>query len=709
MNRYRIFRILLFLAIPALVVGGPCLPGSDLKIATQNVSKIGTYAGQESIRIFQGLAPDITLLQEWRIGGGTYRDYVDQAFGPEFDFFLGSGGSGAFVANNGIVSRWTIQTAGNWEDTVGGSNRPDFAWVEIDLPGNTDLLAVSVHLKADAGEAATRALQATLIKTYVEDYIASRGFTGYIIVGGDLNTETQYEWCIQTFATFLDPATFRPEDRLGDENTNQSRDRPFDWIMPNQLLDDRHATLIIGTEDYEYDAGIVLDSHVFSRWSDTTTAPPSTPLWNLPPVLYGDSHSFAMDHMAVMQAYDVFPSPTPAPSMTPSPQPTPSIPPRTPTPRPTPTAEIVRGPISGRVYDRVTGAGIPDIYVRALGSTMTSIGISNSQGYYSTGTLNIGTYLVFADVFQSPDYRNQYYNQKDIKSQATMIPANTGGINFPLYRRGAYPSPTMTPTPAFFPASIDSGDYNGDGTSDIAIFRRSSGLWAIKGVTRVYFGAGGDTPASGDFNADGISDIAVFRNSSGLWAIRAISRTYFGQAGDIPVPGDYNGNGACEIGVFRPVAALWAIKGVTRSYFGRSGDRPVPFNGASPEKYIAVFRGASGLWAIKGLTRVYFGKSGDTPVPANYPGIYPGAYTLGIFRGSSGLWALQDYTRFYFGNPGDRPVPGNYQGVLKANIAVFRDTGGLWSVRGITRIYFGKTGDLPVSGLSINPSGAAVI
>jgi len=30
-------------------------------------------------------------------------------------------------------------------------------------------------------------------------------------------------------------------------------------------------------------------------------------------------------------------------------------------------------------------------------------------------------------------------------------------------------------------------DYNGDGTSDIAIFREGSGLWEVRGVTRVYF------------------------------------------------------------------------------------------------------------------------------------------------------------------------------------------------------------------------------
>lgn len=35
-------------------------------------------------------------------------------------------------------------------------------------------------------------------------------------------------------------------------------------------------------------------------------------------------------------------------------------------------------------------------------------------------------------------------------------------------------------------------DFNGDGTGDIAIFRESSGLWSVRGVSRFYFGTTGD-------------------------------------------------------------------------------------------------------------------------------------------------------------------------------------------------------------------------
>lgn len=83
---------------------------------------------------------------------------------------------------------------------------------------------------------------------------------------------------------------------------------------------------------------------------------------------------------------------------------------------------------------------------------------------------------------------------------------------------------------------VQAADFNGDGTNDIGIFRPGSGLWAIRGVTRVYFGSGGDEAMPGDYNSDGIVDIGLFRPSTGLWAIRDITRVYFGGLNDQPLP-----------------------------------------------------------------------------------------------------------------------------------------------------------------------------
>ncbi len=245
--------------------------------------------------------------------------------------------------------------------------------------------------------------------------------------------------------------------------------------------------------------------------------------------------------------------------------------------------------------------------------------------------------------------------------------------------------------------SINSGDYNGDGSSDIAIFRATSGLWSVRGITRIYFGSTSDQPVSGDYDGDDTTDIGLFRASSGLWAIRGVSRVYFGSTSDIPVPGDYNGDGDTDMGIFRPASGLWAIRDITRGYFGSASDRPIPGdytgNGTAD---IGLFRASSGLWAIRGFTRYYFGGAGDRPVPGDYNGW--GFRHGAIYRPSSGLWAFHGWeTRYYFGASGDQAVPANYNGDTGDidEVGIFRSASGLWAIRGITRVYFGGSGDIP--------------
>jgi hypothetical protein len=115
-------------------------------------------------------------------------------------------------------------------------------------------------------------------------------------------------------------------------------------------------------------------------------------------------------------------------------------------------------------------------------------------------------------------------------------------------------------------------DFTGDGTGDIAVFRASSGMWSVRGVTRIYMGSTGDIPVPGDYDGSGTDQAAIFRATGGLWSVRDVTRVYFGGASDDAMPGDYNGDGTYDVATFRGSAGLWAARNITRVYFGGSTD-----------------------------------------------------------------------------------------------------------------------------------------
>ena len=246
-------------------------------------------------------------------------------------------------------------------------------------------------------------------------------------------------------------------------------------------------------------------------------------------------------------------------------------------------------------------------------------------------------------------------------------------------------------------AGSTDGDFDGDGKSDIAVYR--DGGWYILRSSDgggTYMGWGGlpqDVPVPADYDGDGQSDIAVYRD--GGWYILRSSDgggTYMGWGGlpqDVPVPADYDGDGQSDIAVYRDGG--WYILrssdggGTYMGWGGLPQDVPVPADYDGDGKTdLAVYR--DGAWFIKRSSdggQMVIGWGGlaqDIVVPADYDG--DGKADVAVYR--DGTWYIIRSSDGGFtvtgwgGLPQDIPVPADYDGDGKADIAVYRD--GNWYI-----------------------------
>ena len=264
-------------------------------------------------------------------------------------------------------------------------------------------------------------------------------------------------------------------------------------------------------------------------------------------------------------------------------------------------------------------------------------------------------------------------------------------------------------------------DYDGDGKTDVSIFRPNLGQWWLSkssdNATNVFeFGSSTDRIVPADFTGDGKTDVAFWRESTGSWfVLRSEDSTFysfpFGTSGDIPVPGDFDGDGTADAAVYRSSNNTWFIQnsggGTTIQAFGTAGDIPTveDYDGDGKDD-IAIYRPSlAQFWQSRsqdGVIAYAFGEVGDTAIPADFTG--DGKADVAVFRETTGDWFVlrsedSSFYGFPFGANGDIPVVGDYDGDGVADASVFRPSDNNWykqqSTSGFEQVLFGTSGDIP--------------
>lgn len=268
----------------------------QIRIVAGNVTSGNkqSYDPGHGIRILQALKPDIALVQEMNYKNNSasdYKNFAQQIVGTNYYAVEDS----KYNIPNGIVSKYPITETGSWDDP--NLSDRELKWAVIDIPGEKDIFAVSVHLHTSPASDQTKA--ALVIVDEIAKLKKANPNKYYYVVGGDFNGETSV-----SSSGFGKNNTFyvsgpHPVDENGDEETNANRNKHYDYVLADYPLHEFQVPTVFysskdPTKTKSYENGLVFDTRVYSQSVlDEYFSPAQT----------SDSSASSMQHMAVVKDF----------------------------------------------------------------------------------------------------------------------------------------------------------------------------------------------------------------------------------------------------------------------------------------------------------------------------------------------------------------------------------------------------------------------
>ncbi len=297
---------------------------------------------------------------------------------------------------------------------------------------------------------------------------------------------------------------------------------------------------------------------------------------------------------------------------------------------------------------------------------------------------------------------------------------------------GAWGAPGLKPV---------SGDFDGDGVSDLAVRSGAGSLWHVYSLAKTGVvawaqacGAPGYAAAAADFDGDLKDDPLTYDAAAGIWTInlsrsgyimaashglvtssartafgtdaaetnpagRCLALTYasdsvsFSQSGLAAFVGDFNGDNIDELGAYQPQTGKWYIR---ESQHGTAADMELGGPGTEPVvgdydgdriADLAVFERSSGLWVIlmssgNGIAAEW-GNATSIPVPADYDG--DGKTDPAIYQPETGSWwaflsGSTNTVEQLWGFTGAQPAQADFDGDGRTDLAVFWPDEARWYI-----------------------------